>query len=100
YTILHSTQFFELVDGMINADADGDVIRLSPALVEPCASDDVATALANLAVGPPVNGIVEVAGPEQFPLDQLASIARAAKHDQRRVIADIHARYYGALLDD
>jgi uncharacterized protein YbjT (DUF2867 family) len=100
YTILHSTQFFEFVDGIIRAASDGDVVRLSPALVQPIASDDVAAALADLAVGPPVNGIVEVAGPEQFPLDQLASIAMAAKHDKRRVIADIRARYYGALLDD
>jgi uncharacterized protein YbjT (DUF2867 family) len=100
YTILHSTQFFEFVDGITKAGTDSGVIRLSPALVQPIASDDVAAALADLAVGPPVNGIVEVAGPEQFPLDKLASIALAARHDQRRVIADIHARYYGALLND
>jgi uncharacterized protein YbjT (DUF2867 family) len=100
FTILHSTQFFEFVDGIVNSGVAGDVIRLSPALVQPVASGDVAAALADLALGPPANGIVEIAGPELFPLDKLASIAMTAKHDQRRVIADIHARYYGARLDD
>ena len=100
FTILHSTQFFEFVNGIIKSSADGDVIRLSPARVQPIASDDVAAALADLAVGPPANGTVEVAGPEQFPLDQLARLAMAANHDQRQVIADVDARYYGAVLSD
>ena len=76
------------------------MIRLSPALVQPIASDDVAAALADLAVGPPVNGTVEVAGPETFPLDQLARKFLAASDDSRQVIADVHARYYGAELND
>ena len=75
-------------------------VRLSPALIQPIASDDVAAALADLAVGAPVNGTIEVAGPEQFRLDALARAVLAAKDDRRQVIADIHARYYGAELSD
>ena len=100
YTILRSTQFFEFIDGIIKAGADGDVIRLSPALVQPIASDDVAAALADLAVGPPANGVVEVAGPEPFPLDKLARKVLAKNGDRRQVIADIHARYFGMALND
>lgn len=100
YTILRSTQFFEFVDSIIEAGADGGVIRLSPALVQPIASDDVIAALADLAVGPPVNGIVEVAGPEPFPLDKLAGEVLATNEDNRRVIADVHARYFGIVLND
>lgn len=100
YTILRSTQFFEFVGGIIQAATDGDVVRLSPALLQPIAADDVAAALADLAVGAPLNRTVEVAGPEPFPLDELARIAMAANGDGRRVIADVHARYFGAELDD
>jgi uncharacterized protein YbjT (DUF2867 family) len=100
YTILRSTQFFEFIDGIIKAGADGDVIRLSPALVQPIASDDVAATLADLAVGPPVNGTVEVAGPEPIPLDKLAGEVMAKNGDGRRVVADIHARYFGSVLND
>ena len=100
YTILRSTQFFEFVDGIIEAGTEGNVIRLSPALVQPIASDDVAAALADLAVGPPVNGIVEIAGPEPFPLDTLARKVVATNGDRRRVIADVHARYFGLALND
>jgi len=100
YTILRSTQFFEFIHSIIEAGAAGDVIRLSPALVQPIASDDVAAALADLAVGPPVNGTVEVAGPEPFPLDKLAGVVLSTKEDNRRVIADVHARYFGIVLND
>jgi uncharacterized protein YbjT (DUF2867 family) len=100
YTILRSTQFFEFINGIIKSAAGGDVIRLSPALVQPIASDDVAAALADLAVGAPVNGTVEVAGPELFPLDKLAREVLAANEDRRQVIADVHARYFGAELND
>jgi uncharacterized protein YbjT (DUF2867 family) len=100
YTILHSTQFFEFINTIAKSAVDDDVIRLAPALVQPIASDDVAAALADLAVGPPMNGIVEVAGPETFPLDQLARTALAAVDDRRQVVADVHARYFGALLSD
>jgi uncharacterized protein YbjT (DUF2867 family) len=100
YTILHSTQFFEFLRSIVESGADGDVIRLSPALVQPIASDDVAAALADLAVGSPLNATVEVAGPEACPLDDLARKFLAASGDRRRVIADVHARYYGTELND
>lgn len=100
YTILRSTQFFEFLDGIIQAATDGEVVRLSPALMQPIAADDVAAALADLAVGPPLNGTVEVAGPEALPMDELARRRMSARGDTRQVIADIHARYFGAEVDD
>jgi uncharacterized protein YbjT (DUF2867 family) len=100
YTILRSTQFFEFVDGIIKSGTEGDAIRLSPALIQPIASDDVAAALADLVVGAPLNGTVEVAGPEAGHLDKFASKFLAASVDRRRVIADVHARYFGILLND
>jgi len=100
YTILQSTQFFEFVGGIVQSGTVGDVIRLSPALLQPIASDEVAAALANVAVGAPVNGTVEVAGPEQVPLDALARQYLAAKGDKRQVIADVRARYFGAEFND
>jgi uncharacterized protein YbjT (DUF2867 family) len=100
YTILRSAQFFEFVGSIVESGVDGDVIRLSPAFIQPIASDDVAAALADLAVGPPVNGTVEVAGPEKIPLDKLGREYLAARDDKRRVIADVHARYFGSALDD
>ena len=100
YTILRATQFFEFVGAIIQSGTDGDAIRLSPALIQPIASDDVAAALADVAVAPPVNGTIEVAGPEPFPLDKLAGKFLAAKGDSRKVTADVHARYFGAAIDD
>ena len=100
YTILRSTQFFDFLAGIAQSATDGQTVRLSPALVQPVVSDDVAAALADLAVGPPVNGMVELAGPERFSLDELVQRFLGAKHDARQVVADIHARYFGAELDD
>jgi uncharacterized protein YbjT (DUF2867 family) len=100
YTILHSTQFFEFIGRIAESGANGSAIYLSPALVQPIASDDVAAALADLAVGPPLNATVEIAGPDKWPLDQLARKLLTASGDGRTVIADAHARYFGAELDD
>lgn len=100
YTILLATQFFEFVEGIIQAGTDGDAVRLSPALFQPVAADDVAAVLADLAVGAPLQGAVEVGGPDRFPLDELARLFLAARGDPRAVIADVHARYFGAELDD
>ena len=100
FTILRSTHSFEFIDALVRASADDDVVRLSPALVQPVASDDIAAALADLAVRLPLNGIVEVAGPELYPLDQLGRALLAARQDRRQVIADIHARYLGTELND
>ena len=100
YTILRATQFFEFVGGIVESGADGKVIRMSPALFQPIAAEDVAAALADLAEAPPVNGTVEVAGPEPIPLDKIARQFLAAKGDSRKVIADVHARYFGAAVND
>ena len=86
YTILRATQFFEFIGPIADSAAEGDVIRLSPALLQPIASDDVAAALADLAVGPPLNDTVEVAGPDACPLDKLARKFLAARGDKRQVI--------------
>lgn len=100
YTILRSTQFFEFIEGIINSGDDGGTIRLSPALMQPISADDVSAVLADLAVGAPVNGIIEVGGPDRFPLDELARKFLAARNDKRQVIADVHAHYFGSELND
>jgi len=100
YTILRSTQFFEFIGAIIKSGTEGDVIRLSPALFQPIASDDVVAALADLVVGPPLNATVEVAGPDARPLDKFARTFLATTGDRREVIADVHARYFGTELDD
>ncbi|GCA50928.1 MULTISPECIES: SDR family oxidoreductase [Sinorhizobium] len=100
YTILRATQFFEFVGGIAQSAAVGDEIRLSPALIQPIASDDVVAALAEVAVAPPVNGTLEVAGPEAIPLDELVRRFLRQTEDPRKVLPDVHARYFGAVLDD
>ncbi|WP_027998439.1 SDR family oxidoreductase [Sinorhizobium arboris] len=100
YTILRATQFFEFVGGIAQAGLVGEEIRLSPALFQPIASDDVAAALAEVAVAPPVNGTLEVAGPEAMPLDEVVRRFLMATADTRKVVPDVHARYFGAVLDD
>jgi uncharacterized protein YbjT (DUF2867 family) len=100
YTIVRSTQFFEFMSGIAQWGTDGHAVRLSPALVQPIASDDVAAAVADVALGAPVNGTVEVAGPEQHRLTELVRRFLRANQDERRVIADVHARYFGVELTD
>ena len=100
YTILRSTQFFEFFSAIVESAFDGSAIRLSPALYQPIASDDVAATLGQLALGSPLNSTVEVAGPEAHPLDEMARYFLAARNDKRRVIADTHAPYFGAEIDD
>jgi uncharacterized protein YbjT (DUF2867 family) len=100
YTILRSTQFFEFVSAIAQAATEGQTVRLSPALVQPIVSDDVAAALADVAVDAPLNGTVEVAGPEAIPLDELVRRFLGATGDAREVITDIHARYFGTELND
>jgi uncharacterized protein YbjT (DUF2867 family) len=100
YTILRATQFFEFIGPIADAAAVGNAIRLSPALLQPIAADDVAAALAELAAGAPLNATVEVAGPEASPLDKLARTLLVARGDRREVIADVHARYFGTELND
>lgn len=100
YTIVRATQFFEFVDGIARSATIGNEIRLSPALIQPMASDDVAAALADVALAPPVNGTIEVAGPEALPLDELVRRFLQGTGDPRTVVADIRARYFGGLLSD
>jgi uncharacterized protein YbjT (DUF2867 family) len=100
YTILRATQFFEFIGGLADSSTDGDTVRLPPVQVQPEAADDVAAALADVAVSAPVNGTVELAGPERFRLDELARRVLQAHNDPRQVMADVHARYFGATLDD
>jgi uncharacterized protein YbjT (DUF2867 family) len=100
YSVVHATQFFEFIKGIADATTSGDTVRLAPVLIQPMAAEDVATEVAKVAVGPPLNGIVEVAGPDQFRLDELIRRYLAARDDRRSVIADPHARYYGAELGE
>ena len=100
YTILRATQFFEFVGGIAQSATVGEEIRLSPALIQPIASEDVAAALADVAVAPPVNGTVEVAGPEAMPLDDLVRRFLRGTQDPRKVVPDVHARYFRGVLSD
>ncbi|WP_088156814.1 SDR family oxidoreductase [Achromobacter xylosoxidans] len=100
YTIVHSTQFFEFLGGIVQSGTEGAEVRLSPAYVQPIASDDVALAMADATLAPPVNGIVEIAGPERVRLAELAQRYMARIGDTRSVQADAGARYFGVLLDD
>ena len=100
YTIVHSTQFFEFLGGIAQSGTDGQTVRLSPAYVQPISSDDVAAAMADVTLAKPLNGIVEIAGPDRLRLSELVQRYLTAKKDERTVVADVHARYFGAELDD
>jgi uncharacterized protein YbjT (DUF2867 family) len=100
YTIVRATQFFEFVGGIAQSATDGQTVRLSPALLQPIASDDVAAALAQVVVDAPLNGTVELAGPERLPLDKLVGRFLSATRDPREVVTDVHARYFGLELND
>lgn len=100
YSIVRATQFFEFVKSIADMSTDGNTVRLAPVLIQPIAADDVASAVESVAIGSPLNGTVEVAGPEQFRLDELIRRALSARNDPREVIADPHARYSDALLDE
>jgi uncharacterized protein YbjT (DUF2867 family) len=100
YTIVRATQFFEFIGQIADSSTDGNTVRLSPALVQPEAADDVASALADVALGAALDDTVELAGPEAFPLVELARRVLNASDDPREVTADVHARYLGVELDD
>ncbi|WP_458114259.1 SDR family oxidoreductase [Arthrobacter sp. R1-13] len=100
YSIVHATQFFEFVKSIAQAATEGNTVRLSPALIQPMAAEDVATAVARTAVGSPQNATVEVAGPEQFGLDELIRKGLSFRSDPREVVTDPNARYFNALLQD
>ncbi|AVD82846.1 NmrA family transcriptional regulator [Pseudomonas sp. SWI6] len=100
YTVVRATQFFEFVEGIAQSGAVGEEIRLSPALFQPMAADDVVEALTDVALAAPANGTLEIAGPQATPLDELVRRFLRRKGDARKVVADVHARYFGAELDD
>jgi uncharacterized protein YbjT (DUF2867 family) len=100
YTIVQATQFFEFLKGLADSSMVGDKVHVPRALFQPMAADDVATAVGRIAVGPPVNGTVEIGGPEQFRIAELVRRRLATLNDPREVIADPNARYAGATLGD
>jgi uncharacterized protein YbjT (DUF2867 family) len=100
YSIVRATQFFEFVNRIADSATEGNTVRLPPVRFQPMAADDVANEVARVAMGPPLNGIVEVGGPEQFRFDELIRLGLSARNDPREVIADPHARYFGTELSE
>jgi uncharacterized protein YbjT (DUF2867 family) len=100
YSIVHATQFFDFLKGLADISTKGNQVRLPHVLFQPMAADDVASALARIAVGPPVNGTVEIGGPEQFRVDDLVRRRLAALKDPREIIADPKALYSGAKISE
>ena len=100
YSIVRSTQFYEFFTRIADGATDGHTVRIAPVLFQPIVSDDVAKAVARVAVSPPVNGIVEIAGPQQFRFDEFIRLGLRARKDPREVIADPHARYFGTELGE
>ncbi|GLU29061.1 SDR family oxidoreductase [Brucella sp. NBRC 12950] len=100
YTIVHSTQFMEFLSGIAQSGTVGDTVRLSPAYVQPIASDDVADVMTDIALSLPANGTIEIAGPERSKLTDLVARYLVAIGDARIVVPDTEARYFGARLDD
>jgi uncharacterized protein YbjT (DUF2867 family) len=95
YSIVRATQFYEFFKGIADSSTDGNKVHLPHVLFQPMAAEDVASAVATVAIGPPLNGIVEIGGPEKFRLDEFIQRGLAARGDPREVVADPHARYYG-----
>jgi len=100
YSIVQATQFFEFLNALADISSDGNTVRLPPVLFQPMAADDVASAVGEVAVGPPVNGIVEIGGPEQFRLDELIRRHLSALKDSRQVTPDPKALYAGAKISE
>ena len=100
YTIIRATQFFEFVKQIVDYSTVGNIVRMPPALIQPMAAVDVASAVARIAMGSPANGTIEIGGPEQFRLDVLARRFLTARRDEREVISDPHGRYYGIEVSE
>ena len=97
YSIVRATQFFEFIDGIADAATIGNDVHIAPVAFQPIAADDVARAVAGVAVNAPLNGRLEIAGPERFRFDEVIRRRLRARNDARRVIADPHAPYFGAV---
>ena len=101
YSILRSTQFFEFGGGIADGATEGNTVRVPAAgLIQPVFSGDVVSVLAEITVGPPLNGVVEVGGPERFRFDEFMTHVLKAKNDKRKIVADPHARYFGTELGE
>ena len=100
YTIVRATQFFEFVKAIGDFSTDGSKVRMPSALIQPMAGDDVASAVARIATSSPVNGTVEIGGPEKFHLDELIRMDLTARKDPREVITDPQGRYYGVQVSE
>src|SRR6202043_720950 len=100
YTIIRSTQFLEFLGGIADSSADGNLVRLPPVLFQPIASDDVAASVADVALAPPHNGIVEIAGPERAPFNEIVARYLKAVGDPREVVSDPEARYWGGRVEE
>jgi uncharacterized protein YbjT (DUF2867 family) len=98
YSIIRATQFFEFAKAISDAATDGKTVRIPPVRFQPMAAEDVADAVCRVAVNAPLNGVVEVGGPQQFRFDEFVRLALRARHDPREVVADPDARYFGARL--
>jgi uncharacterized protein YbjT (DUF2867 family) len=100
YTIIRSTQFLEFLGGIADSSADGNVVRISSGLFQPIAAEDVAAFVADAALGPPRDGIIEIAGPERAPFNEFVARYLRAAGDRREVISDPDARYYGGRIEE
>jgi uncharacterized protein YbjT (DUF2867 family) len=100
YSILRATQFFEFGASIADAATDGNVVRVPDALIQPILSDDVVSALGEIVLGQPVNGTLEVGGPERFRFNEFIGRVLSAKQDKRQIVADAHARYFGTQLSE
>ena len=100
YSIIRATQFFEFFKRIADEATMERTVRIPPVLFQPMAADDVADAVCDVSMGPPLQGIVEVAGPQQFRFDEFIRLGLEARHDSREVVADPHARYFGTELNE
>lgn len=100
YTIVHSTQFFEFLGGIAQSGTEGDTVTVSSAYFQPIASDDVADVMADVALSPPLNGVMEIAGPEPVRMNELVARFLMEANDPRKVFGDPNALYFGTALDD
>lgn len=100
YSIVHATQFFEFTKGIADSSTVNNTVRIAPVLFQPIAAEDVATAVAKVAVAPPLKGTIEIAGPDQFRFDEFIRQGLKAFNDPREVVTDPHARYFGGELSE